>query len=160
MGNYLEESLTERAERLSTKYQLRSAGIDCECIYVKGDLANVLSVMLTGLLPEEKFQIDESVSADGKRFIAKVKHSGGQEIEIYAYTDGDFLPEAFCGLLESIPELIGNDKRFYMINPRLLGQYIWYFCGTEAELSAAKSEGLPLIYDGEDFMCLDISEFE
>lgn len=47
-----------------------------------------------------------------------------------------------------------------MINPRLLGQDAWYFCGTEDNLNAAKKEGLPLVYSGEDIMEMDISEFE
>jgi len=160
MANSSKESLSERAKRLSIKYNLTQTGFDCECIYVKGDLTDVITSILTHLLPNEKFEIAESISKDGDKFIAIVKHNSGQEFEFYADTHDDFLPEGFSYLLESIPSKIGSDKRFYMINPLLLGQDVWYFCGTEANLTAAKNEGLPIIYSGEDFMSMDISEFE
>ncbi len=154
------ESLSERAKRLSSKYSLTQTGFDCECIYSKGDLTKVVSSILKDLLPDQQFQITETVSLDEKQYVAKVKHKNGQEIEMFADTFADFLPDSFSYLLESIPQKIGCDKRFYMINPRLMGQDAWYFCGTEANLKAAKKDGLPLIYSGEDFMEIDINEFE
>ena len=154
------EDLSEKAKRLSSKYNLTQTGFDSECIYVKGDLTKVISSILKDLMPEQQFEITETISSDGKQYVAKVKHKNGQEIEIFADTHADFLPDGFSYLLESIPQKIGSDKRFYMINPRLLGQDAWYFCGTEANLKAAKKEGLPLIYSGEDFMETDLSEFE
>jgi hypothetical protein len=160
MEHNSKESLSDRAKRLASKYNLTQSGFDCECIYSKGDLTKVISSILKDLLPEEQFEITETISQDRKQYVAKVKHNGGQEIEMFAGIHADFLPEGFSYLLESIPSKIGSDKRFFMINPRLLGQDAWYFCGTEADLNAAKKEGLPLIYSGEDFMEMDISEFE
>ena len=154
------ESLSERAMRLSSKYGLTQTRFDCECIYSKGDLTKVISSILKDLLPGQQFEIIETISSDGKQYVAKVKYKSGQEIEIFADTHADFLPDGFSFILETIPQKIGSDKRFYMINPRLLGQDAWYFCGTETNLKAAKSDGLPLIYSGEDFMEMDISEFE
>ncbi len=154
------ESLSERAKRLSAKYNLMQTGFDSECIYSKGDLTKLVSSILKDLLPDQQFEITETTSPNGKQYVAKVKHNSGQEIEIFADTHADVLPDEFSFILESIPQKIGSDKRFYMINPRLLGQEAWYFCGTEANLKAAKSDGLPLIYSGEDFMEMDISEFE
>jgi hypothetical protein len=63
-------------------------------------------------------------------------------------------------LLESIPVKIGSQKRFYMMNPRLMGQEVWYFSGDQTQIEQARKEGLPLITSGEDFMEMDISEFE
>ncbi len=154
------ESLTDKAKRLASKYNLTQTGFDTECIYSKGDLTKVLSTILKDLLPEEQFQITETISADGKQYVAAVKHNNEQIIEIVADTHADFLPDTFSYLLESIPKKMGSDKRFFMVNPRLLGQDVLYFCGTETNLKAAKKEGLPLIYSGEDFMEMDISEFE
>lgn len=158
--HFKKESLSDRAKRLSSKYNLTQTGFDCECIYSIGDLTKVISSILKDLLPDQQFEITETISTDGKQYVAKVKHKNGQEIEMFADTHADFLPDGFSYLLESIPQKIDSDKRFCMMNPRLLGQDVWYFCGTEANLKAAKEEGLPVIFSGEDFMEMDISEFE
>src|SRR5215213_8740112 len=97
------ETLSQRAKRLSQKYHLLQAGFDSECINGKDDLTKVISQTLSELLPEEKFTISETVSKDGKQYIANVKHSSGMNIQLFADTYADYLPDGFSMLLESIP---------------------------------------------------------
>jgi|GEM_PF-3036973 len=160
MTNPEKETLSQRAKRLSEKYHLLQGGFDSECINRKGDLMRVISQTLSELLPEEDFTISETVSKDGKQYVAYVKHSSGTSILLYADTYADYLPEGFGTLLESIPVKIGSQKRFYMMNPRLMGQEVWYFSGDEKDIMQARKEGLPLIASGEDFMEMDVGEFE
>jgi uncharacterized protein YneR len=160
MTNPPQETLSQRAKRLSEKHNLLQGGFDSECINQKGDLTKVISQTLSELLPEEKFTISETVSKDGRQYIADVKHSSGTTIQLFADTYADYLPEGFSMLLESIPVKIGSQKRFYMMNPRLMGQEVWYFSGDQTQIEQARKEGLPLITSGEDFMEMDISEFE
>jgi len=160
MSNPPKETLSQRAERLSERYHLFQGGFDSECINRKGDLTKVISQILSELLPEEKFTISETVSNDGRQYVADVTHSSGTTIKLFADTFADYLPEGFSVLLESIPMRIGSQKRFYMMNPRLMGQEVWYFSGDQKQIEQARKEGLPLIASEEDFMEMDISEFE
>ena len=160
MINPPKETLSQRVKRLSEKYHLLQGGFDSECINQKGDLTKLILQILSELLPEEKFAISETISKDGTQYIADVKHSSGTSIQLFADTHTDYLPEGFNFLLESIPVKIGSEKRFYMINPLLMGQDVWYFSGTEKNLMDSRKEGLPLILSGENFMDMDVSEFE
>lgn len=154
------ETLSQRVKRLSEKYHLLQGGFDSECIYQKGDLTKVISQILSELLPEEKFTISETISTDGKQYVAEVKHRSGATIHLFADTYADYLPDTFTMLLESIPMKIGSKKRFYTMNPRLMGQEVWYFSGEETEIKHAKKEGLPLTTFDEDIMQMNLKEFE
>lgn len=153
------ESLEERANRLSKKYQLTQSDFDAECINGKGDLTKVVQSTLADLLPDEHFVITESVTSDSQRYMATVSYQGKKLVDVYADTYADFLPEDFWQRFEAIPVAMNSSKRFYFINPILLGQVFWCICGTEDNVKAAKADGLPVVLPGEDFMEADVSEF-
>lgn len=150
--------LHEVINRVQQKYELVDFTIDAECIYKLGDLSHVLQEVLTATLPEKAIQLVECVSEDEQTYLATLS-TPEATITLTADTYSDWLPDYFWNALESIPAAFGSPKRFYSINPAigLTGQAAWYFCGTEAQLRAARQEGIPLLFPGENY--LDTEEY-
>jgi hypothetical protein len=150
--------LLQEIERIQQKYALVDFNIDAECIYKLGDLSEVLTKVLTIALPEKAIQIVEHLANDEQTYIATLSTSEA-ELTIKADTYSDWLPDYFWELLEEIPIVFNSAKRFYSINPAigLTGQDAWYFCGREDQLQAARQEGLPLLFPGENY--LDTNEY-
>jgi hypothetical protein len=145
--------LYQEIERIQQKYALLDFNIDAECIYKLGDLSEVLNQVLTSTLPEKAIQLVERLADDEQTYIATLS-TPEAELLITADTHSDWLPEYFWNALEEIPIVFNSPKRFYSINPAigLTGQDAWYFCGTEGQLQAARREGLPLLFPGENYL--------
>jgi hypothetical protein len=150
--------LHQEIERIQQKYALVDFNIDAECIYKLGDLSEVLKKVLTIALPEKVIQIVEHLADDEQTYIATLS-TPEAELTITADTYSDWLPDYFWESLEKIPVVFNSSKRFYSINPAigLTGQDAWYFCGREDQLQAARQEGLPLLFPGENY--LDTKEY-
>ena len=144
--------ISDQIELLKVKYNLWDYNFDSECIYNDGDLTEVIKPVIDNCFPDFGILITETISEDNQKYIAELSNKKAS-MRIYANTFTDFLPDEFYGLLESIPLVFGSDKRLYQINPAIgiTGQDAWYFCGTHENLSAARKEGLPLVFPGEDF---------
>ena len=153
------KTLSGKVSELSTKYHLTECSIDVECIYQMGDLSEVLKESLSALLPDTNIEISEALSEDNDRYVATLSHEGRKIIDIFADTHADFLPDSFSMSFESIPALLGTTRLFCLINPTITGQLMWYICGLPQDLESAKSDGLPIILPGEDFMAQDVSEY-
>jgi hypothetical protein len=151
--------LNAEINRIQQKYGLVDFNIDSECIYQLGDLSQVLQEVVFHTLPEKGIQIVERLSDDKQTYFATLSNAEAQLV-LRADTHSDYLPDEFWEELESIPAAFGSSKRFYSINPAigLTGQDAWYFCGTQEQLRAARQEGLPLIFPGEDYR--DTTEYQ
>jgi hypothetical protein len=138
---------------LTKKYHLVEFKFDTECIYDKGDLSYLLRHIIEATLPELGIKIIEEISIDGARYVATLSN-GELSIQIFADTNSDWLPDDFFQQLASIPILFGSNKLYCSLNPListgLVGQDAWYFCGTEKNLKAAREDGIPIIFPGED----------
>jgi len=136
---------------LAKQYQLTEFKFDTECIYDKGDLSYLISHIIDATLPGINISIVEEVSVDGSQYVATLSN-GALNMQIFADTDADWLPDTFFIQLESIPVFFKSGKFYYSIIPAigLTGQDAWYFCGTETNLKAARKNGIPLIFPGED----------
>lgn len=151
--------LEQHIPRIQAKYALLDVNFDTECLYDLGDLSTLLRRIVDECLPELPLHIHEEFSADRTEFVATITTDKASLVFTAAVGD-DWLPDQFPEQLESLPSVFGSDKKLYCINPAigLTGQDAWYFCGTEAQLVAARQEGLPLIFPGED--CTETAEYQ
>lgn len=154
------ESLSDLSARLKSQFAITETSFDAECIYKQGDLSALLTKALADLLPTEAFDISEKHSVEKEAFIATIKHNGNILLDIRADDYADFLPDDFSDLFESIPALSNTGKLFCLVNPKLSGQVFWYYCGTMEILTKCKAEGLPIILPNEDWLNMDLSQFE
>jgi hypothetical protein len=157
------ETLDARIQRLGKKYDLHAHYFDAECLYEPGDLAATTDEFLAELLPTDRFEVKETLSDNGKQYIATVYHAGKVVGIITADVGGDYLPDQFYSVVEAIPERMNHSRRIYMINPLLFGQDGCFVSGTEKNLLQARHDGLPVVLpeDGmEEWKKADLSEFE
>lgn len=147
------DELAQHIPQIQEKYALLDVNFDTECLYDIGDLSALLRRIVDECLPELLLDIQEELSADRTKFVATIT-SDKASMAFAAPIDDDWLPDHFFEQLESLPAIFGSGKKFCSINPAigLTGQEAWYFCGTETQLAAAREEGLPLVFPGEDFM--------
>lgn len=152
------DQLAQQIPLIQAQHGLLDVNFDTECIYYLGDLSSLLQRIADECLPELSIHIQEALSADETQFVATLT-SDEASVVFTAPTDDDWLPDGFFELLETLPAAFGSDKKLYCINPAigLTGQEAWFFCGTEAQLHAARQAGLPLVFPGEDF--LETSEY-
>ncbi|MBN9381498.1 MAG: hypothetical protein J0H74_12075 [Chitinophagaceae bacterium] len=153
------EPFDQKVKRLQEQFDLTDFSLDVECIHQAGDLSDLVQNALTRLLPEVPVQIAETVSTDGRRYIATVSSHGLPVGELYADTHADFLPDDFLALFEALPEQLATVKRFYLINPKLTGQVAWYFCGLPANMQQAQTAGLPVVLPGDDWLYQEVGEY-
>jgi hypothetical protein len=147
------EQLNKTIGLLKEKYRLIDFNFDTECIYVEGDLSQLVKSIVKKTFADKNIKVTEKISVDGKRFVATLSNAD-ETLDIFADANDDFLPDDFFETLESIPVVFKTDKKYFSINPLIgiTGQDAWYFCGTEQDLKKARKEGLPLIFPGEDAM--------
>ncbi len=136
---------------LALTYQLADYCFDNECIYNPGDLAALLTEILSATLPETGIAVTEQISGDGTQYIATLS-DGRNTMQIATDVHTDWLADTFHGDLATVPVFFDVGKRYYHIHPYagLTGQESWYFCGTEEHLRQARMEGLPLQLPEED----------
>ncbi|HEX8326648.1 MAG TPA: hypothetical protein VF629_03845 [Hymenobacter sp.] len=139
--------------RIVEKHGIRDVSFDTECIYNLGDLSALLKLIVEETFPGKAIHLREELSPDKKYFVATLS-TADTAVVFRTHADDDWLADQFFEELEKLPAALGSDDKLYSINPAvgLTGQEAWYFCGTEAQLQAAREEGLPLIYLGEDFL--------
>jgi hypothetical protein len=143
--------LCQKITELKSKYNLTDFTFDAECIYDKGDLSHLIQSIINTTLSGYGIIITEELSEDGQQYIVTLS-TRARQMRIVADTFSDWLPDTFFMEMESIPLFFETGLCYYSINPAigLTGQEAWYFCGTETDLKAARREGLPLIYPGEN----------
>jgi hypothetical protein len=153
------DRLHTNISELKIKYSLTDFRFDTECIYDLGDLSFLINSILKTTLPEFAIEVSERYSSDKTRYEA-ILTNAGHSMKIYGDVGIDWLPDDFFLLLESIPEVFKTNKKYYSINPAigLTGQDAWYFCGTGEQLKAARADGIPLIFPGENM--LETKEFK
>jgi hypothetical protein len=147
------DELAKDIPRIQQAHGLRDFGFDTECIYELGDLSRLVIYVVGETFPEKTIHLHEELSADKKYFIATLT-TPDATILFRTHTASDWLSDEFFEALEALPAALGSEDKFYSINPAvgLTGQEAWYFCGPEAQLKAARQEGLPLVFPDENFM--------
>ncbi|QNF34690.1 hypothetical protein HUW51_18880 [Adhaeribacter swui] len=141
--------LYDKIEKLKQKYHLVDVRFDTEYIYNPGDLSNLLSHIVNTTIPEKRIKVNEQLSKNGKFYVATVTNSD-TTIQISTPINSDWLSDDVMDKVFKIPEIFKSNKKFYLINPVITGQDAWFFCGLEEDLKAAKKEGLPIYFSGED----------
>lgn len=147
------DELAKDIPRIKRKHELRDVGFDTECIYDLGDLSALLRMIMAEIYPEKVFQLHEELSPDKQYFVATLS-TPDTAVVFRTHANDDWLADQFFEELENLPAALGTDEKLYSINPAvsLTGQEAWYFCGTETQLIAARKDGLPLVFPGEDIM--------
>jgi hypothetical protein len=141
----------ETVKQIADRHGLIEVCFDTECIYNEGDLTKLLEYVTCKIFPGHFIQISENTSADGLRYVARMS-KGERTLELTTDTTSDWLSDVFFEQLEKIPEVFGDGKILYMVNPAvgLTGQEVMFFYGPVESLKQARIEGLPLIFPGED----------
>jgi hypothetical protein len=138
---------------LAKKYHLVEFKFDTECIHDKGDLSYLLRHIIDVTIPELGISIIEEMSVDRTRYVATLSNRE-LSMQVFADTASDWLPDDFFMQLELIPVFFKSSKIYCSINPVVstvvVGQDAWYFCGTEDDLRAARENGMPIVFPGED----------
>ncbi|MCI1186940.1 hypothetical protein MON38_05875 [Hymenobacter sp. DH14] len=150
------DELAKDIPRILQQHGLRDVGFDTECIYDLGDLSTLLRMIMSEIYPDKPIQLHEELSPDKQYFVATLTTSDAVVV-FRTHANDDWLADQFFEALENLPTALGSGEKLYSINPAvgLTGQEAWYFCGTEAQLVAARQAGLPLVFPGEDFMETD-----
>ncbi len=141
----------EKANEIAVRNYLIAVHFDSECIYCASDLSNLVKMIADTLVPGNSVIVTEKMSEDGAHYVATMRN-GSRELTFTADATSDWLPDYCFEQIEKIPEILGEGKVMYMINPAvgLTGQDALYYYGWEADLKKARTEELPLIYPNED----------
>jgi hypothetical protein len=110
----------------------------------------LLEKIISEALPELNVSISEHISEDRKNYMAVLSNEI-TSVAIETSAEGDYVSEYAFEKIEILPSFFGSRKTLWSINPRLLGQDVWLFCGLEEDLLKAKNAGLPLHNPTEPF---------